>query len=63
MAAPDVAVPVVVAAPVTQETAPAAVPVDTEALLSALERLAALRESGILTDAEFEQQKARILAD
>lgn len=34
---------------------------DTEALLSALERLATLRASGMLTDAEFHAQKQRIL--
>lgn len=61
---PAVAVPVVVAAPAPQEdpAVPAAAPVDADARLSALQRLAALRQSGILTDAEFEQQKARILA-
>ena len=34
---------------------------DTEALLSALERLATLHAGGVLTDAEFQAQKARIL--
>ncbi|MBA3300842.1 MAG: SHOCT domain-containing protein [Thermoleophilaceae bacterium] len=29
--------------------------------IAALERLAKLRDSGALTDAEFQQQKARIL--
>jgi hypothetical protein len=29
--------------------------------LADLERLAKLRDSGVLTDAEFEQQKAKIL--
>ena len=29
--------------------------------IAALERLAKLRDSGALTDAEFEQQKAKIL--
>ncbi|MGW5149868.1 SHOCT domain-containing protein [Rhodococcus koreensis] len=37
-------------------------PLDTEALLSQLERLGALRAAGVLTDEEFETQKARILA-
>jgi hypothetical protein len=34
---------------------------DGDDVLAALERLARLRDSGALTDAEFEQQKARIL--
>ena len=42
--------------------APAPVPVaDAGDQISELERLAKLRDSGALTDAEFEQQKARIL--
>lgn len=35
---------------------------DTDSMLSALERLAALRDSGVLTEDEFALQKARILA-
>ncbi len=42
--------------------APAPVPAaDTGDQIAELERLAKLRDSGALTDAEFEQQKARIL--
>ncbi|MFG2626690.1 SHOCT domain-containing protein [Streptomyces sp. NPDC048473] len=40
---------------------PAAPPADD--LISRLERLAELKKQGILTDAEFEAQKAKILAD
>ena len=32
-----------------------------EAKLAQLKELAALKEAGVLTDSEFEQQKARIL--
>ncbi|WUS95484.1 SHOCT domain-containing protein [Streptomyces sp. NBC_00708] len=39
---------------------PAAAPGDD--LIGQLERLAALKRQGILTDAEFEAQKARLLA-
>ncbi|WP_330242126.1 SHOCT domain-containing protein [Streptomyces sp. NBC_00525] len=39
---------------------PAAAPGDD--LIGQLERLAALKQQGILTDAEFEAQKARLLA-
>jgi len=35
---------------------------DDDDVVSALERLAKLRDSGALTDAEFEQQKARLLS-
>ncbi len=49
----------------TRSPAPAHGPADATPAggdtLSALERLARLRDSGALTDAEFEQQKARIL--
>jgi hypothetical protein len=34
---------------------------DMEARLAQLKDLAALKEAGVLTDSEFEQQKARIL--
>jgi len=34
---------------------------DMEARLAQLKELAALKEAGVLTDSEFEQQKARIL--
>jgi hypothetical protein len=46
------------AAPTQAQAAPA--PVDD--VVSKLERLAALKERGILTDAEFADQKARLLA-
>ena len=36
-------------------------PEDMSAKLAQLEQLAQLRDQGVLTDAEFEQQKARIL--
>ena len=55
---PVVAAPV--AAPAPQPPAPSLT--DTEAILSALERLATLHAGGVLTDAEFQAQKARILA-
>lgn len=35
---------------------------DVELMISQLERLGALRDSGVLTEHEFEAQKARILA-
>ncbi|MFD9600901.1 SHOCT domain-containing protein [Streptomyces sp. NBC_01224] len=44
-----------------QQQAPAAPPADD--LIGRLERLAELKKQGILTDAEFEAQKAKILAD
>lgn len=40
---------------------PAAPPADTDELLNQLERLGKLRDAGVLTDAEFAEQKARIL--
>jgi hypothetical protein len=40
----------------------AAPPADMDAKLAQLKDLAALRDQGILTGAEFEQQKARILS-
>jgi hypothetical protein len=40
---------------------PAAPPVDMDAKLAQLKELAGLKEAGVLTDAEFEAQKARIL--
>ncbi|MCX4450910.1 SHOCT domain-containing protein [Streptomyces sp. NPDC087866] len=47
--------------PAPQPAAPqAAVPGDD--VIGQLERLAALKQQGILTDAEFEAQKARLLA-
>ncbi|AOK57258.1 PH domain-containing protein [Burkholderia stagnalis] len=48
----------------TRASHPAAAPAPTSAddVVSKLERLAALKERGILTDAEFAEQKAKILA-
>ena len=40
----------------------AAAPDDTDSKLAQLEQLGALKAQGVLTEAEFEQQKARILA-
>ena len=40
---------------------PAAPPRDTSAMLAQLTELGRLRDAGVLTDAEFEIQKARIL--
>jgi hypothetical protein len=49
-----------------QEMAPPASPAaavdNTDDKLAQLKELGALRESGVLTDAEFEAQKAKILA-
>lgn len=46
-----------------QQMAPPAAPVDnTDDKLAQLKELGALKESGVLTDAEFEAQKAKILA-
>ncbi|WJJ09790.1 SHOCT domain-containing protein [Prescottella equi] len=68
-AEPQVAAAAPVPAPPAAPAAPPAPPVpaslpagDADALISALERLAALLDSGILTDAEFQAQKARLLA-
>lgn len=44
-----------------QETYAAAGADDTSDRLEQLQQLGALRAQGVLTDAEFEQQKARIL--
>jgi hypothetical protein len=41
---------------------PAAPPVDMDAKLAQLKDLAELRDAGVLTGAEFEQQKNRILS-
>jgi hypothetical protein len=52
-----------VAAAQTPPPAPApAAGADTDDLIAHLEKLGALREQGILTDAEFEAQKAKLLA-
>ncbi|MCX5390554.1 SHOCT domain-containing protein [Streptomyces sp. NBC_00094] len=47
---------------VAQTPAPAPAPAAADDTLDQLERLAALKKQGVLTDAEFEAQKARILA-
>ncbi|MCX0242300.1 MULTISPECIES: SHOCT domain-containing protein [Streptomyces] len=46
--------------PAPQPAAPPAAPGDD--VVGQLERLAALKQQGILTEAEFEAQKARLLA-
>lgn len=55
--------PTYAAAPPPQpvQPAPAAQPVDMDAKIEQIKELAALKEQGVLTDAEFEAQKARIL--
>jgi hypothetical protein len=60
-AAPTSAVPAapVPAAPVAEAAVPAAA--DTGSMLAQLTQLGELRASGVLTEAEFEAQKARIL--
>lgn len=51
------------AAPPPQYAAPAPPPQeDPDDLIAQLERLGELRDKGILTDAEFAEQKARLLA-
>lgn len=47
--------------PPPAQVTPAA-PVDVEAMIAQLERLGALRDSGVITEAEFETQKARLLS-
>ena len=49
-------------APPPPPPAPAAAPADMDAKLAQLQQLAALRDQGVLTAAEFEAQKARVLA-
>lgn len=64
-AAPSQAQPVAPAQQPAAQPAPAqpapSAPISTDEMLVQLERLAKLRESGVLTDAEFAAQKARIL--
>jgi Short C-terminal domain len=49
-------------APPPAPAAPApAPPADTDAVIEQLQKLGALREQGILTDAEFAAQKAKLL--
>ncbi|MFH6688177.1 SHOCT domain-containing protein [Cellulosimicrobium funkei] len=50
------------AAPPPQYAAPAPAPAATDTRIEQLTQLAALRDQGVLTPAEFEAQKARILA-
>ncbi|MGO4603978.1 SHOCT domain-containing protein [Terrabacter sp. 2YAF2] len=45
-----------------QDSAPPPPPQDTGVDLDKLKQLGELRDSGVLTDAEFQTQKARILA-
>ena len=55
----------VAAAQAAPAPAPAPAPAsgaDTDDLIAQLEKLGSLREQGILTDAEFEAQKAKVLA-
>jgi hypothetical protein len=40
---------------------PAAVPASQDDLLTQLDKLGQLRDAGVLTDAEFERQKAKLL--
>ena len=53
------AAPVAPVAPAPAQPAPA--PASTDELISQLERLGKLRDSGVLTEAEFAAQKARLL--
>lgn len=48
-------------APAPVAAAPPAPPVDTDAVIEQLQKLGALRDQGILTDAEFAAQKAKLL--
>lgn len=59
---PQYAEPPQYAAPPPQYAAPAPAPAATDARIEQLTQLAALRDQGVLTPAEFEAQKARILA-
>jgi hypothetical protein len=47
--------------PQYQAPPPAPAPTDTQSVIAQLQDLAKLRDQGILTDAELETQKARIL--
>ena len=55
------AAPVAPAAPAPAPAQPAPAPTSTDELISQLERLGKLRDSGVLTEAEFAAQKARLL--
>jgi hypothetical protein len=45
------------------EAAPAAAAPDSDDLINKLKELASLKDQGILTEAEFDAQKAKILAE
>jgi hypothetical protein len=60
-AAPPPPAPQAPAAPPPQAPAAPAQPTDMSARLEQLKQLGELMQAGILTEAEFEQQKARIL--
>ena len=51
------------AAPPAPEAAPAAAAPDSDELINKLKELANLKDQGILTEAEFADQKAKILAE
>ena len=53
--------PAAAAAPAPSAVTPAPTALDNESMLTQLTQLGELRASGVLTDAEFETQKARIL--
>ena len=59
--APPPAQPAPEAAPPPQATSAHAPPADMSERLAQLAQLNDLKNAGVLTDAEFEQQKARIL--
>jgi len=48
--------------PAAPEPAPPPAPAGGDDVIAQLERLGQLKSSGVLTDAEFEAQKARLLA-
>ncbi len=58
---PEAAPPSPEAAPPPQATPAQAPPADMSERLAQLAQLSDLKNAGVLTDAEFEQQKARIL--
>lgn len=66
VAAPAMPVASAPAQPHSDAAAPAPAPasgaLDTATMLAQLKQLGELREAGVLTDAEFEAQKARILS-
>jgi membrane protease subunit (stomatin/prohibitin family) len=51
------------AAPAPEAAAPAAAPASSDELINKLKELASLKDQGILTEAEFNDQKAKILAE